>query len=168
MVREFTIGPGDQGSIQGRVIPKTPPCLTLSIIRYGSRISGANLGKGVAPFSTPRCRGYWKRNFQVALDHGRPTYIYSQSVLYRTNSKYELRHECRNLGENKTMRKYKICVLGKAGQYLTYQFHQWHGFACDIILKREVSNYKEGKIAIGYKSKSYEKIYVGNIFAWAW
>ena len=37
----FINGPGDRGSIPGRVIPKTfkkwyliPPCLTLSIIRY--------------------------------------------------------------------------------------------------------------------------------------
>ena len=39
-VRVFANGPGDLGSIPGRVIPKTqkwylmPPCLTLSIIRY--------------------------------------------------------------------------------------------------------------------------------------
>ena len=43
MVRVFANCPGDQGSIPSRVIPKTqklvldPPCLTLSIIRYGSR-----------------------------------------------------------------------------------------------------------------------------------
>ncbi len=42
--RVLTSGLGDQGSIPGRVIPKTqkwyliPPCLTLSIIGYGSRI----------------------------------------------------------------------------------------------------------------------------------
>ena len=41
----FTNGPGDQGSISGHVIPKTQkwylmlPCLTLTIIRYGSRVS---------------------------------------------------------------------------------------------------------------------------------
>ena len=40
MVRVFANGPGDLGSIPGRVIPKTlkmvfdPPCLTLSNIRY--------------------------------------------------------------------------------------------------------------------------------------
>ena len=42
-VRVFANGPGDLGSIPGRVIPKTqkmvmPPCLTLSIIRFGSRV----------------------------------------------------------------------------------------------------------------------------------
>ena len=49
-VRVFANGPGDLGSIPGRVIPKTlkwyliPPCLTLSIIRYGSRVKWSNPG----------------------------------------------------------------------------------------------------------------------------
>ena len=47
--RVFANGPGDWGSIQGQVITKTqkmiPPCLTLSIIRYVSRVSGAIQGK---------------------------------------------------------------------------------------------------------------------------
>ena len=33
--------------------------LTLSIIRYGSRIKRSNLGKRVAPSPTPRCSSYW-------------------------------------------------------------------------------------------------------------
>ena len=37
-----------------------PPCLTLSIIRYGSRVKRSNLGKGVAPSPTPRCSSYRK------------------------------------------------------------------------------------------------------------
>ena len=47
MVRVFANGLGDQGFIPGRAIPKTqkivqmPPCLTLSIIKYGSKVSGA-------------------------------------------------------------------------------------------------------------------------------
>ena len=32
-----------------------PPCLTISIIRYGSRVKWSNLGKGVMPSPTPRC-----------------------------------------------------------------------------------------------------------------
>ena len=54
MVRVFANSPGDLGSIPGRVIPKdskngylTLPCLTLSIIRQGSRVKGSNPGKGV-------------------------------------------------------------------------------------------------------------------------
>ena len=45
----------DRGSIPARVIPKTQnsylklPCLTLSIIKYGSRVKWSNPGKGVVP-----------------------------------------------------------------------------------------------------------------------
>ena len=38
-----------------------PPCLTLSIIRYGSRVKWSNPGKGVAPSPTPRCSKLSKR-----------------------------------------------------------------------------------------------------------
>ena len=34
------------------------PCLTLSIIRYVSRVKWSNPRKGIAPFLTPWCRGY--------------------------------------------------------------------------------------------------------------
>ena len=62
----FAKCPGDRNSIRGRVIPKTqklflmPPCITLSIKRYGPRVKWSNPGKGVAPFPTPRCSYYWK------------------------------------------------------------------------------------------------------------
>ena len=52
------------GSILGRVIPKTqkwyliPSCLTLSIIRYVSRVKWSNPGKGVALSITVRCSSY--------------------------------------------------------------------------------------------------------------
>ena len=35
-----------------------PPCLTLSNIRYISRVKWSNPGKGVAPSPTPRCSSY--------------------------------------------------------------------------------------------------------------
>ena len=38
------------------------PCLTLSIIRYVSRVKWSNPRKGVAPFPTPRCSSCWKRS----------------------------------------------------------------------------------------------------------
>ena len=74
--RVFANGPGDRGSIPGRVIPKTlkkwyliPPCLTLSIIRYVSRVKWSNPGKGVVPSPTLWCSSYCKRSLQVALDY---------------------------------------------------------------------------------------------------
>ena len=52
-----------------------PPCLTLSIIRYGSRVKWSNPGNGVAPSPTPRCGSYWKGNLQVILDYGHQLYL---------------------------------------------------------------------------------------------
>ena len=82
MGRVFTNGLGDLGSIPSRVIPKTqkkwylmPPCLTLSIIRWGSREKWSNSGKGVAPSPTTRCSSYWKGSLQVTLDKGRQLYL---------------------------------------------------------------------------------------------
>ena len=62
--RVFANRPGDLGSIPGSVVPKTlkmvlvPPCLSLSNIRYVSRVKCSNPGKGVAPSLTPRCSSY--------------------------------------------------------------------------------------------------------------
>ena len=72
--RVFATGPGDLGSIPGRVIPKTlkwyliPPCLILSNIRYVSRVKWSNLGKGVAPSPTSWSSSYGKGSLRVALD----------------------------------------------------------------------------------------------------
>ena len=46
-----------------------PPCLTLSIIRYVSRVKWSNPRKGVAPSPTPWCSSYSKGSFRVALDY---------------------------------------------------------------------------------------------------
>ena len=48
-----------------------PPCLTLSIIRYGSRVKWSNPGNGVAPSPTPWCSSYRKGSLRVTLDYGR-------------------------------------------------------------------------------------------------
>ena len=42
-----------------------PPCLTLSMIRYGSRVKWSNPGNGVAPSPTPRCSSSWKGSLRV-------------------------------------------------------------------------------------------------------
>ena len=67
MFSVFAHGPRNRGSISGQIIPKTqkwyliPPCLTLTIIKYGSKASGGNPGKGVAHTPTPQgCSCYWK------------------------------------------------------------------------------------------------------------
>ena len=44
-----------------------PPCLTLGIIRYGSRVKWINPGKEVAPSPTPWCSSYRKGAFGSPL-----------------------------------------------------------------------------------------------------
>ena len=79
----------DLGSIPGQVIPKTqkwylmPPCLTLSIIRYGSRVKWSNPEKEVAPSPTPWCSNYRKGSLRITLDYGRQLYfIYIYIYIY--------------------------------------------------------------------------------------
>ena len=81
-IQLFACGLGDLGSILRRVIPKTlkwyliPLCLTLSNIRYVSRVKRSNHGKGVAPSPTPWCSSYWKGSLLVTLDWGRQLFFY--------------------------------------------------------------------------------------------
>ena len=64
MVRVFANGAGPWVSIPGLVIAKTqksflmPPCLTLSILRYVSRVKSSNPGNRVVPSPTHRCSSY--------------------------------------------------------------------------------------------------------------
>ena len=68
----FANSPEDQGSILGRVIPKTQKMLrlffTLSTIRWRSRVKWSNPGNGVAPSPIPRCGSYRKGSLRVTLD----------------------------------------------------------------------------------------------------
>ena len=74
--RVFTNGPGDLGLNQ-RLLRwyLIHPCLTLSNIRYVSRVKWSNPGKGVAPSLTPQCSSYWKGSLLVALDYSRQIYL---------------------------------------------------------------------------------------------
>ena len=54
-----------------------PPCLILSIIRYGSRVKWSNPGKGVAPFRAPWCSSYREGSFRVTIDRGHQLYLLS-------------------------------------------------------------------------------------------
>ena len=62
-----------------------PPCLTLSIIRYGSRVKWSNPGKGVAPSPTP-----WSSKLSKRESSGHPR-LWSPTLLNRTLAK---RLEC--------------------------------------------------------------------------
>ena len=76
-VRVFANGPGDLGSIPGRVIPKTQKMVLdaslLSTQHYKVRIKGKveQSRKGVAPSPTHWCSSYQKGSLRVTLDYGR-------------------------------------------------------------------------------------------------
>ena len=59
-----------------------PPCLTLSIIRYGSRVKWSNPGKGVAPSLTPWCSSYRKGSLRVTLDYGHQLIIFLRNGIF--------------------------------------------------------------------------------------
>ena len=52
-----------------------PPYLTLSIIRYGSRLKWSIPGKGLAPSPTPWWSCYWKGALQISLDYSHQLYF---------------------------------------------------------------------------------------------
>ena len=71
--RVFANGPGDRGSIPGRVIPKTfKMVLDTSLLntqQYNVQIKSSNPEKGVAPSPSLQCATYWKRSLLVALNY---------------------------------------------------------------------------------------------------
>ena len=77
----FANGPGDLGSIPGRVIPKTQKIVLDAILlntqhyKVLSRVKWSNPGKGVAPSPTPWCSSYRKGILRVTLDCGRQLYF---------------------------------------------------------------------------------------------
>ena len=81
-VRVFANGPGDLGSIPGRVIPKTQKMVLnaslLNTQHYKVRIKGKveQSREGVAPSPTPWCSSYRKGSLRVTLDYGRQLYFY--------------------------------------------------------------------------------------------
>ena len=80
-VRVFANGPGDLGSIPGRVIPKTQKMVLdaslLSTQHYKVRIKGKveQSRKGVASSPTHWCCSYRKGSLRVTLDYGRQLFI---------------------------------------------------------------------------------------------
>ena len=77
MVRLFTNGPGDLGSIPGRVIPKTQKMVLdaslLNTKHYKVQIKGKveQARERVAPSPTASCSSYRKGSLCVTLDYGR-------------------------------------------------------------------------------------------------
>ena len=84
-VRVFANGPGDLGSIPGRVIPKTQKMVLdaslFSTRHYKVRIKGkvVQSRKGVAPSPTHWCSSYRKGSLRVTLDYGRQLFTIIRS-----------------------------------------------------------------------------------------
>ena len=88
----FANGPGNLGSIPGRVIPKTQKMVLdaslLNTQHYKVRIKGKveQSREGVAPSPTHWCSSYRKGSLRVTLDNGRQLYftlyIYIYTYIY--------------------------------------------------------------------------------------
>ena len=76
-VRVFANGPGDLGSIPGRVIPKTQKMVLdtslLNTQHYKGKVEQSR--EGVAPSPTHWCSSYRKGSLRVTLDYGRQLYF---------------------------------------------------------------------------------------------
>ena len=85
-VRVFANGPGDLGSIPGRVIPKTQKMVLdaslLNTQHYKVRIKGKvePSREGVAPSPTSWCSSYRKGSLRVTLDYGRQIYFIIETL----------------------------------------------------------------------------------------
>ena len=85
--RVFVSGLGDWLQSQVKLYQRLkkwyliPPCLTLSIIRYVSRVKWSNPGKGEVPSFTHQCNSYWKGSLRVGLNYGRQLYLLQIGIL---------------------------------------------------------------------------------------
>ena len=112
------------------------PCLTLSIIRYVSRVKWNNLGEGVASYPTPRCSSYWKGSLRVTLDFSCQLYLHIFKHIYliqREKLNWNLitgcifvtpRTPCSSLTD-------KMVNMFPCGNWVITSW--WHYFYCSII-----------------------------------
>ena len=68
------------------------PCLTLSNIRYESRVKWSHLGKGIRPSPTPQCYSYWKRSLLVPLNYSRQLYLHIRGGFNKFTDFFLYRH----------------------------------------------------------------------------
>ena len=104
-----------------------PPCLTISIMRYISRVKWSNPGKGVAPSLTPRCSSYWKGSFLVAYDYSRQLYL--------------LTRKRKHPPPKKRKRKTWSTLERKINFLLNQKYHDSIFSTEDYIMKKEIIKY---------------------------
>ena len=115
-----------------------PPCLTLSFIRYGSRVKWSNSGKEVAPSPTPRCSSYWKGSLRVALDYGRLFY-FNLVHIAQSELMTSIRPFLQSINPHYKMTLCQVLSGGRQRQtvlFLTIQFSISHLFALSLNVKQ--------------------------------
>ena len=129
VVRVFANGPGDLGSIPGRVIPKTQKMVLdaslLNTQHYKVRIKGKveQSREGVAPSPTPWCSSYRKGSLRVTLEYGRQLYFtYIEQILEATSHETEAVKPLTSHHRNYPSKTNKTCgvLLKKQGRT-----HEW-------------------------------------------
>ena len=76
-----------------------PPCFTLSIIRYVSRVKWSSPGKRAVPSRRLSCSSYWKGSLLVTLDYSRQLYllVYIGSIIESECKELRRHHTVINL-----------------------------------------------------------------------
>ena len=105
-----------------------PLCLTVSNIRYVSRVKWSNLGKGVAPSPTPRCSRYLKRESSGRPRLRSPTLLINcQNYVICVVSDEALPKQKRSIVKQGTIGVFSVCVwvglLGRSDHCLLQMFY---------------------------------------------
>ena len=130
-----------------------PHCLTLSNIRYVSRVKWSNPGKGVAPSPTHRCSSYWKGSLLVTLDYGHQLYLLLCICISNNSMISGISSNCIVLSISSISSNYMV---------LRY-FKQLYGsqvFQAIIWFSGISSNYMVTRISIHYMISSFSNNYV--------
>ena len=107
-----------------------PPCLTLSIVRYGSRVKWSNPGKGVAPSPTPWCISYRKGSLRVTHDYGRQLYLLTTFVGYLMPNPFL----CKSVRFKTIQFSVSKVSVSKLVQFKRIQFSKSTLFKCEYSL----------------------------------
>ena len=98
-----------------------PPCLTHSIIRYGSRVKWSNPGKGVETSLTPWCSSNRKGSLRVTLDYGRQLYFLLGRVLLYSHKHFNHNRDTNTFPNAKHSTKHRrLRCSGTNGLLITW------------------------------------------------
>ena len=94
----FPSDPGEQGSIPGRIILKSPKMI-LDVAIHNTqhwkvriKLKWINHGKVITPSPTPWCCSYWKRSLRVTFDYGRQLTLHAHTHTHTHQHKHTHTH----------------------------------------------------------------------------